>query len=44
MALEDTTRGADFFQGLKITLESDGSELLGILLRATATEQAEGLQ
>ncbi len=37
MALEDTARGADFFQGTKITLQPDGSELLGVLLRATAT-------
>jgi hypothetical protein len=37
MALDDTARGADFFQGTKITLHPDGSELLGVLLRATAT-------
>jgi hypothetical protein len=37
MGLDDTARGADFFQGLQIVLPPDGSELLGILLRATAT-------
>jgi len=37
MAPSDTARGADFFQGLQIVLLPDGSELLGVLLRATAT-------
>lgn len=37
MAPADTARGASFFQGTKIALQPDGCELLGVLLRATAT-------
>jgi len=37
MSLEDTARGGDFFQGTKIELQPDGCELLGVLLRATAS-------
>jgi hypothetical protein len=35
--LTDAIRGAEFFRDAKIVLPHDGCELLGILLRATAT-------
>lgn len=33
----DTVRGAQFFEGITVPLSADGCELLGVLLRVSAT-------
>jgi hypothetical protein len=40
--LDHAIIGADFFNGLQLRLSADGCELLGILVRASATEIVAG--
>jgi hypothetical protein len=35
--IDDTARGAQFFEAIKVPLSGDGCELLGVLLRVSAT-------